>query len=566
MDTINNNRRQIFDDMFDAFSMLAGGNYVSLYDMKLKLTRYSAASVEMFGLPGEYIPDGADDWSNYVHPEDRKRYQDAMAGMFAKQSRSYDLSYRVRTTKGDYILFRFIGAVLRDEDGNPSMIGGMTINEGMQEKVDPITVLPNHYAFFSDLPELMRTNEKNIVLLIGINRMTSINESLGYSHGNRVLQQVSWVIQETVKENGTVYRKEGAKFAIVSNKLDEHEMTVIYRKIRQKLLTSIRVDDTRHNLTINGGMISFQGFQLDPRTLQSCLTYAYNESKIKKHGSLVNFDGNTKRDDKTVIQMLNTLRTDLISDCTGFYLEYQPVLTSLENTPVGVEALIRWKHDDYGIVLPDEFMHIIEEDVAFEELGDWILRTALTDGKKLLEKFPDIKMGINISPTQLSDEYFVESLQQLLKRTGFPAKNLCLEFTKDCRMLDPAHICDVALALHTLDIKIIIDDYGSGFESLDFLKMLSADYVKFDRKFIQNLESSEQDRLVLQHLSELATVYNTNICVKGIENKATADIIKNYPIRSVQGNFFAVPQGIDEAIAFLKTIVEETRTKKGQCL
>lgn len=537
--------------MFDAFTMLAGGNYVSLYDVEAKLTRYSAAAVDLFNLPGEYIPEGAYDWVDYVHPEDRKRYLDAMGGMFAKNSRTYDLSYRVRTKTGDYTLFRFTGAVLRNAEGNPSLIGGMIVNEGMQENIDPVTILPNHYAFFNNLPELMKTNDRHVILLIGINRMNTINETLGYSHGNRVLQQISWAIQEAVKENGTVYRKEGAKFAIVSSTLDEHEMTVIYRRIRQKLLTAIRVDDTRHNLTINGGMISFKGFQLDPRTLQSCLAYAYNESKIKKHGSLVNFDGNARRDDKSVLKMLDTIRTDLINDCTGFFLEYQPVLNADEKSPVGVEALVRWKNDEYGTVFPDDFMHIMEEDIVFEELGDWILRTALTDGKKLLEQFPDLKMGVNISPTQLGDEFFVESLQQILKRTGFPAKNLCLEFTKDCRLLDAAHLSDVVMALHTLDIKIIIDDYGSGYDSLDFLKMLSADYVKFDRKFVSHLEESEQDRLVLHHLSELATVYNTHICVKGIENQATADIVRNYAIRSVQGNWYSKPLGIAELADFL---------------
>lgn len=552
MNTVSDDRRRTLDDVFDAFTMLAGGNFVTLHDVEGGLTRYSAAAADLFNLPGEYVPDGVSDIANYIHLEDRKRYLDAMGKIFARNSRTYDISCRVRTKTGDYMLFRFIGAVLRNMGGNPSLIGGMIVNEGMQENIDPVTILPNHYAFFKNLPELMKTSDTHIILLIGINRMNSINETLGYSHGNRVLQQISWVIQEVVKDRGTVYRKEGAKFAIVSSRMDEHEMTVVYRQIRQRLLTSIRMDENSYNLTINGGMISFRGFQHDPRTLQSCLAYAYRESKIKRHGSLVNFDGNARHGDKSVLQMLNTIRTDLINDCAGFYLEYQPVFSVGADKVVGVEALIRWKNDEYGVVFPNEFMPVLEEDIVFEEIGDWILLTALTDGKKLLERFPELKVGVNISPAQIGDEYFVDSLQQILRKTGFPARSLCLEFTKDCRLLDSSKLCDVVLVLRTLGIKIIIDDYGSGYDSLDFLKMFSADYVKFDRKFVQNLEESEKNRLVLRHLSELATVYDTHICVKGIETQAAADIVRDYAVQSVQGNLYSKPMSIDDVTRFIE--------------
>ena len=548
MNTVNNNRKQVLDDMFDAFTMLAGGNYVSLYDVEGKLTRYTPAAVELLGLPGEYIPDGAYDWVDYVHPEDRKRYLDAMEEMFAKNTRTYDLSYRTRTKNGDYMLFRYIGAVIRTAEGNPSLIGGIMINEGIIENIDSVTILPNHYAFFNNLPEIMKKNTAHTILLLGINHMANINESLGYSHGNRVLQQVSWVIQEAVRDKGTVYRKEGAKFAIVSEVLSEADMTIVFRKIRQKLLSSIRVDEMRHNLTINGGMLSVKGFQMDPRTIQASLNYAYQESKTRKHGSLVNFDGTKNHEVTDSLQMLSVIRNDLIAECKGFYLEYQPVLSAQDEKPIGVEALLRWKNDTYGTVLPDDFLPILEKDVAFEELGDWILRTALADGTKLLEKDPNIVMGINISPTQLGDEYFIDSLQQILKRTGFPAKNLCLEFTKECRLLDTMHLGEVVLSLHALGIKIVLDDYGTGNDSLDFLKVLAADYIKFDRKFVQHLEESEQDRHALKHLTELAQVYGPNICVKGIETPETAAIIKSYPVRSVQGNLYSSPIALDDLL------------------
>ena len=458
----------------------------------------------------------------------------------------------MRTKSGDYVQTRHVGAVLRNDGGRPSLIGGIIINEGVMENVDSVTILPNHYAFFNNLPELMRAGGKNVILLVGINKMDQINESLGYSHGNRVLQQVSWVIQEEVGGKGDVYRKEGAKFAVVSKELSEHEMTVVYRRIRQKLLTQIRVDDTRHTLTINGGLISFEGFGMDPRTLQSCLSYAYNESKTRKRGSLVNFDGNAKRGDRTALKMLDDIRRDLINEKRGFFVEFQPLLLSGKDSVSGFEALVRWKSDEWGVVHPDDFIHVLEDDIAFGELGDWIFENALAQGKRLLEIDPEIKIGINISPIQVRDEFFVDGLKQILRRTDFPAENLCLEFTRDCRLLDSSILCDTALALHSNGINISLDDYGTGYDSLDFLKILSADFVKFDRKFTQNLSESGEDRLALKHLTALASVYDTNVCIKGIEDAETEEIVREYPIRSVQGDFFSKPLPIDDAVEFLR--------------
>ena len=149
--TMNLEHRKILDDLFDAFTILGRGNYVSLYDVKGKMTRYSPAAVELFGLPAEYIPDGAYNWADYVHPEDRLRYKKIMDSLIENQTQSYDLTYRTRLKDGSYATLRYIGAVIRDSDGAPELIGGIMINEGLTEATDPVTVLRNQYGFFQDL-------------------------------------------------------------------------------------------------------------------------------------------------------------------------------------------------------------------------------------------------------------------------------------------------------------------------------------------------------------------------------------------------------------------------------
>ena len=534
-------QKQMLDDVFDAFQMISGGALVSLMHAEGGVTRWSPSAVELFGLPGEYVPNGAMDWGDYVHPEDRKRYLDVMAPLAEGVLHSYDLTYRVRTKTGEYYHFRNVGSVLRNEQGKPSLIGGILINQGLTESTDPITVLPNKYAFYGDLGDLMARDGKAVVLLLGVSKLSRINENHGYSYGNRVLQEIAWLIQETVGERGKVYRMDAATFAVVSETLAREELAAVYDSIRLKLQRGIRVEGNRHNLIANGGLISVGGTRTDPGTVYSCLGYAYRESKLHKHGELVDFNGSVKYDVNESLEMVGVIRDCIVDGCRGFLLDYQPVVDTLTGRILGAEALVRWEGEPYGEVEPMEFLPILENDFVFEELGAWILRTALTDGRRFLEKAPDFQLGVNISASQVEDEYFIDSVTELLEETGFPPENLNLEITKGCRLLDFDRLHRVAEALHTLGIRVGVDDFGTGFESIGFLKRFAADYIKFDRELVRDIETDAADRETMLHLAECAAARGTTVIAKGVETAGMRDILKSCRIDSAQGNLYSKP-------------------------
>lgn len=534
-------QKQMLDDVFDAFQMIAGGALVSLMHAEAGVTRWSPGAVELFGLPGEYVPNGAMDWGDYVHPEDRKRYLDVMVPLAEGMLHSYDLTYRVRTKTGEYYHFRNVGSVLRNEQGKPSLIGGILLNQGLTENTDVITVLPNKYAFFDDLNDLMARDGKAMVLLLGVSKLSRINENHGYSYGNRVLQEMAWLIQETVGERGKVYRMDAATFAVVSETLAREELAAVYDSIRLKLQRGIRVEGNRHNLIANGGLISVGGARTDPGTVYSCLGYAYRESKLHKHGELVDFNGSVKYDVNESLEMVGVIRDCIVDGCKGFLLDYQPVVDTRTGRIFGAEALVRWEGEPYGEVEPMEFLPILENDFVFEELGSWILRTAMTDGRKFLEKSPDFQLGVNISASQVEDEYFIDSVTELLEETGFPAKNLSLEITKGCRLLDFDRLHSVAEALHKLGIRVGVDDFGTGFESIGFLKRFAADYIKFDRELVRDIETDAADRETMLHLAECAAARGTTVIAKGVETAGMRDILKSCRIDSAQGNLYSKP-------------------------
>lgn len=532
-------RRKILDDLFDAFTIIAGANYVSLYDVKGQMTRYSRAAVDLFGLPGEYIPDGSDDWADYVHPEDRKRYTSVMGELLAGDAHTYNLTYRVRMKDGNYGMFRFIGAILRTEDTNePELVGGITLNEGLLENTDSVTVLRNQYGFLRDLETVIDTHQKNVILLLGVSRMSDINEKYGYGYGNHVLQQVGWIIQENAGQYGTVYRMEGAKFAVMTDQLSPGKMAEIYENMRQRLLGGIDVDGTKQTLVLNGGLLMTVDSKMNEQSVFTCLRHAFRESKIRRHGKLVDFNGNLRESDQGVLRMIDTIRNCILKDAEGFVMHYQPTFQVGSDRPIGVEALLRFHHDTYGDVAPSEYIPVLERDFIFEELGYWILYRSMRDGMGFLEKNPDFILGVNIASVQIEDDYFVDEIRDIAEETGFPLNNLCIELTKDCRQLDGELLKNTVGALRELGVQIIIDDFGTGVASIDFLRDLQPDFIKFDMKYVRDIAHSEEDQKIIRHMSELAAGCGTKVCVKGIETQEICDIIRECQVSVMQGFLF----------------------------
>ncbi|MBO6015267.1 MAG: EAL domain-containing protein, partial [Lachnospiraceae bacterium] len=532
-------RRQIMDDIFDAFCMLARGNNVSIYDTMEKVTRYSPGAVEQFGLPGEYLPDDAYDWEDYVHPEDRKKYRDTMSNLLDRGVMTYNLTYRVKLKDGKYASFRFMGATIGGEDSKAGFLGGMMIQEDQAENIDPITSLRNRDCFFVDLADAIENDQSKVVLLLGINRLSYINTIYGYNHGNKVLQKVGWMIQEAVGFDAKVYRMTGARFAFATGNLTQQQIAELYEKLRHKMQSGIMIDGVYHSLTLNAGMLTMNDIKMNERTVYACLSYVYQESKYRKHGRLVAFEGVGDADARRSFELIDHIRSSIFDDCRGFYIEYQPIYDKEVSKPIAVEALVRWKDEEHGVVYPVDFIHILERDFAFDQLVDWILVAAMRDGVKFLQKDPEFLLGINISPVQLERENFEANVMRVASLTGFPLKNLCLEFTRDCRLLDAGYLKDTVDSLREKEISIVFDDFGKGYSSLDYLKELSADYVKIDLDLVQNVTDQEDGQKVAFHLAELASYYGSKVCAKSVETKQMYDLIKDYPLSGMQGYYFS---------------------------
>ncbi|MDE6102550.1 MAG: EAL domain-containing protein, partial [Ruminococcus sp.] len=467
----------------------------------------------------------------HIHPDDRESYRASISRIFSGQDNCHNIQFRAKSADGNYVVCTCRGAVIRDENGEPEYFAGAIKNHGSLSYIDTITGLRSLYGFFDDLKTLLWKKTKTTAVIIGITGFSIINDVYGYKFGNKVLRKLANTIQNVFRNAGAVYRMDGTKFTILSRNVSKDEISALYGMLQEQVSHTFFIEEERISLSLNAGLMSIDDFNIASETVYSCLKYAYDESKNRRLGDIVIFENIVNNDNKKFIEKLNVIRNSVIEDCKGFYLCYQPIMYADTEKLKGMEALIRWKNDKYGTVPPVQFVPVLEQDVLFPELGKWILHKAMTDGKIFLEKYPDFIMNINISYAQLERSDFVSDVFNILKETGFPAENLCLEITERCRLIDIDILNNMFRIFREHGIKIALDDFGTGFSSLSVLRTLPIDTVKIDREFVKDIEKSLSDQKTIKFISSLADTFSAEVCVEGVETAQIRDFLRDYGIK-----------------------------------
>ena len=545
---ITDERQRQLDSFFEALSMVAGGAHIFVCDMKHDYSRWSKSAVDYFGMPSEYMYNAGVKWGEHLHPDDRDIYLKNNARLFKGGVKTHDMQYRVKKENGDYDVCTCRGVIVRDKDNLPDYFCGTIRNHSILGELDTLTGLRNQYGFFEDIQSALSARQTFHIILIGISKFSEINEIYGYGFGNRILQRFGRFLFEKIGNDGAAYRLDGTKFAIISSTrtLDESERR--YGRLRALWRAGTLVEDKSVILDLNAGFLTVDNFNVDHRTVYACLNYAYSESKLRRHGDLVEFRNNIGDDNKHRLEKLHAIRASIMQKYKGFYLLYQPVVDSQSEKLIGAEALLRWRSDEYGMVPPDHFIPLLEKDPLFPELGEWIIKTALSDAKKIIEHQPDFMINVNLSYTQLEKPDFVDMVRRLLDESGYAAEHLCFEITERCRLLDMELLKNITVNLRGRGIKIALDDFGTGFSSVGIVKNLPFDYIKIDRSFVRRIEEDKKERELIKSIAWVASTFGAEVCIEGIETEGMKDILQSYNVHSFQGYYYAKPLPFDDFI------------------
>lgn len=534
-----------FPEIVKAITSLSTKSYISITNLKTGITWWSQRAMDYFQLEANYTIREKEKGTKSIHPDDiaifKQGFRERVAG------KNLDTPWEYRILDGNtYNRIRAKARMLYDAGNQPFIIVIRYDNYGISDEVDAVTGLYTEPALTRHISQLLSAKKPSALLKIGLDQFSHINVMYGASFSDNILNCVAQVLLHLMQNKGSVYRISGAKFFICFDSISREELQQLYNEIVDAFSNKIEVDNKRIPIKISGGAIFLEPYMNEINAVRSRLTYAMNHSRYEHHGELVIFNDEVCRNNENQFELISVIHQCATHNFEGFRLFYQPIADTKTGTICGMEALLRWELEPYGLVSPGIFMEWLEEDPCIFELGNWILRTALEDVKKILTKHPGFFVNVNVAAAQLERKEFRESVMKILKETGTSPERLCLELTERCRHLDTNFLKKEVAFFHSLGIKVALDDFGTGNSSLSLALDLPFDELKVDMSFIRNIQDKPQNQAMVQSIVDYARRTNTQTCIEGIENKTVSDYISQFGATWHQGYYYSKPVPIEQ--------------------
>ena len=543
----------INSEVIDIIKGVPDGHFAFVENMETGESSWNEEAVEYFGFPDYKFDNTKEIMEEITHPDDKERLLQEFREVFSKKKDAFYLSFRIRNAKGDYVPCTCKSNIIFDEDGKPSIFtGSLTVHRG-EEEFDAITDLPKIQSFLSHISQTKKSNKECLLLALKLKHFTNINTLYGYDFGNKTLYEIAKMICNIIGTSGSVYRLESTSFGIVFNKSDLDELKACYAQIND-VLTNYSLDGFALNIEMCGGALYTKNYEVSHRMVYSYLMSALEKAKEDDDNKLVVFDDDTHEDNQKTLAMLDMIKASIRNNCEGFYLCYQPFISTVTGKIIGAEALIRWRSPIYGEVSPGRFVPYLESHSCFYDLSIWILRRAVQDMKEIIDKFPRFFVNVNMSYSQLERPEFVHEVINIITEMEYPAKNLQLELTERCRNLDMKYLKEQLTFLREHGIKIALDDYGTGNSTINLLCELPITSVKIDQTFILNILNKGSNRVVVDSTVQCAKRLGLMVCLEGVETQEIKDFIGKYSANYHQGYFYSRPVEFSK----FKSIVKET--------
>jgi EAL domain-containing protein (putative c-di-GMP-specific phosphodiesterase class I)/GGDEF domain-containing protein len=542
--------------VFEAFANSSDSRYVYLTDLKTDTSRWSKSCVDKFGLPGEIMHGAGEIWAKHIHPMDLEEYNRQINAIFSGEADHHSMTYRAMDKTGEYVACTCKGQIIKDDDGNPIYFAGTIDNHSIASEYDHITNLFTRFKLLGHLRELKTKKKEYNILFLGLCNFAQINNIHGYEFGNKLLKLFGERLLDYVKESSafmdekeaSVFHAGGTKFALVSTIFTMDVIRDIYRDLEDYCRHRITIDDTSIAVNLAGSCAHVDNFDIDEHTVFSSGLMGLDESIYEKHGDLISFNSTGKSNhDKIVI--IDTIRNCINNGFEGFYLCFQPIVSSADDTLLGAEALVRWSMEPFGNVPPNEFIAWLENDSLFYDLSIWIFKTAMKTWKeKILPDNPELLLNINVSYIQIDKQTFRNDLIRMLDEIDFPPKNLCLELTERCRFMDLEFLRNEIIFLKSHGIRVALDDFGTGFSAMELLINLPIDTIKIDRTFVMDIENKKEKQYVVKAILECARNLGVRSTVEGIETDSMRNVLKEYGASTLQGYLYSRPVRIEEFV------------------
>ncbi len=420
---------------------------------------------------------------------------------------------------------------------------------------DALTDLPNRSMLQDHLHRALsyahRSGQSIGVLFVDLDNFKSVNDGLGHAAGDRVLEAVAKRLQECHRGEDLVARQGGDEFVVVLDHIENtRQISVVARKICDALDRPVEIDGRSYFVTAS---IGISVYPRDGETVEELLKNAdaaMYRAKEKGRGYIQYYSREMNQQALTRLDLERRLR--YVHKRGEMEIHYQPIYDLEIGSITAVEALLRWRHPDEGLLGPDTFLPIAEETGLISELGKYVIHTVCSQAVRWRnDGLPRLRMAVNLSPRQLTDPGLVESTAQILEETGMEPGDLEFEITESLLVSDLESVSDTLNALKSLGVRLAIDDFGTGYSSLSRLKHFPVDGLKIDKSFVQDIHAGTTNGVIASAVITLAHSMKLSVVAEGVESRAQLQHLRSNGCNEIQGYYLSRPLTVTAMTALL---------------
>lgn len=409
---------------------------------------------------------------------------------------------------------------------------------------DELTGLANRRCFSETLTRYIKDESIDkdgmAVVFLDLDRLKMINDTFGHIKGDLLIRESANIIMECMNDGDRAFRIGGDEFVLlcfgIENQKQAHGLG---KKIIEAFNRTIVIDNNELHMTASLGIVLYKD---NPVSFEDCLVYADNamyKAKANGRNGYFIYQSDLEKLYKDKLTLKIDIERALEND--EFVLHYQPQVDIRNGEIVGAETLIRWGHEQRGMIFPNDFIPLAEETGIISQIGEWVMENACRQLKKWHDmNIPITKVSVNLSAHQFLKNDLAQIVEGILNETGLEPECLELEITESMTM-EVAYATKTIKELSDLGVKISIDDFGTGYSSLNYLKNFEIDYLKIDRSFVNDIETDKSDANIINTIILMAQNLGLEVVAEGVENEEQLKFLGMHGCDFVQGYYFSKP-------------------------
>jgi diguanylate cyclase (GGDEF)-like protein len=421
---------------------------------------------------------------------------------------------------------------------------------------DPLTELPNRSLLTTRMERAFKMaldeTSQVAVLLLDLNGFKEINDSLGHPIGDELLQQIALELRRPLRSSDTIARLGGDEFAVLLPRTDLDIALEVAHRLTNVLAQTFSIGEFRLQVDAAIGLAMFPEHGMTPAEMIQRSDIAMYQAKRTGTGLEIYRDefGFTS---KRLLRMRSDLRVAVQEK--RLMMHYQPKIDAGSGHMAGFEALMRWKHPEFGWVNPEEFITLAEHTGQIHDLTEFALGVAMRDCANWCGDSLSLGVSTNISPKNLLDDEVVRQVSQYLDISGIPRGMLTLEITESAVMEDPRRSMEILEHLHLLGVRLSIDDFGTGYSSLKYLQKLPVQEIKIDKSFVMDMRHDPAAETIVRSTIDLAHNLGMQVVAEGVETQEVWDKLNQWGCDAGQGFMFAKAQPLEQILAWVRPAI-----------